>query len=926
MGCSSSDLGEPSLTELAEIQTYLKNVPMFSRFNNTDSLELARAFTKRRYKDAEAVVTEGDPAQSPCDFFIIGKGGGVVQVGDVVVAAVKTGDHFGEKALLVANHTRAASIFAEGPLMCFVLSRVKFEKLGLRSKISTQKKQTVAKSPVEKSSVKQDKQGSKQKTQATVQVLARALRSNENLGILLGKLEDDQVRSAVERAWMLEVKSGETLIAQGEQGGDKFYMVEKGRLGVFVAKNKTMSVEEAIAAAKSVTSDTKRATKKSVVSSKSVTPNTASAPTTNDDPDRNRVSERGPGSSFGELALIHGAPRAATIQAEEDCVIWVLDRDEFRQCLIEFAQKRADKYCGLLKNVELMATLSREELVAVSEECTQKHFMDNDNIVTEGEDGDSFYILFTGQCEAFIGGNRVKQMSHGDCFGERALINKEKRAATVTVVPDCGGADCLCLDREAFETILGDKNLARTKSVYMKEAAKAPESPKVLPLSPGCEKGFIVAPSCLAMKGQLGSGEMTRTTLVQDTDTQKYYALKQYTKHSLAAGHQRTMSTAMREKEVLSRCESDFVVKFFVAYQDDDSLSLLLEPCMGNKLALLWAKQKPSQPEAAVRYYGACMIQALKAVHDLHAVHRDIRLDNVLVDANGCTKLGNFGLAKISIGRTYSFCGVSEYLAPEVVSLKTGYNRAVDWWGCGIFLYELMTGSTPFEDADPMQVYKNIKMGVAKIDWPETIQGPLQAVITGLLDPAPRERMGIKGKVEGLQKHEWFSEISWDKLSTAAPLKPQVTGAEDLNCFQVAEDGSGSKSIGTHSAMVPQVSGKESAEVVWNGSFGPKVLDLEKSVKQQKDKGGSPPFQVAWSVDPPAREATVTAEVPEEAGLPPPIMPSQDTDEFTPLEDENVDVVVHSGPNSQAPPPIDGKPPWTKFLCAESRCCAMETA
>ena len=172
------------------------------------------------------------------------------------------------------------------------------------------------------------------------------------------------------------------------------------------------------------------------------------------------VKKYQPGDSFGELALLYNAPRAATIRAvSEEVITWVLDRETFNNIVRDAAQKKREKYENFLKNVEILSTIEPYELMQISDAIKSATYQKDDYIIREGEMGDIFYILEEGECiatktlEPGKADSVIKEYKVGDYFGERALIKGEPRFANIIVKSET--AKVISLDRISFKRLLG---------------------------------------------------------------------------------------------------------------------------------------------------------------------------------------------------------------------------------------------------------------------------------------------------------------------------------------------------------------------------------------------------------------------------------------------------------------------------------------
>jgi cAMP-dependent protein kinase regulator len=182
------------------------------------------------------------------------------------------------------------------------------------------------------------------------------------------------------------------------------------------------------------------------------------------------------GEAFGELALLYNAPRAATITAKTDCVLWVLDRDTFNNIVKESARLRREKYEKFLKSVDILSTMDDYEISQVSEALRRCSFNAGEYIIRQGEIGDVFYIIEEGEATAFSnkepGKTQIPEMNYtkGGYFGELSLIRGQPRAANIRAKTD---VKLLSLDRNSFKRVMGpiEDILKRNAEKYKKFVA-----------------------------------------------------------------------------------------------------------------------------------------------------------------------------------------------------------------------------------------------------------------------------------------------------------------------------------------------------------------------------------------------------------------------------------------------------------------------
>ncbi|GMH60202.1 hypothetical protein TrRE_jg3770 [Triparma retinervis] len=189
--------------------------------------------------------------------------------------------------------------------------------------------------------------------------------------------------------------------------------------------------------------------------------------------DGKQVGDAHPGSSFGELALMYNSPRAATVTADEDAVVWSLNRVTFRNILANATAMQSSKVIESLKKVELLKGLNEHQLTVLADAVSLITYSPNDTIIKKGDVGNIFFMIKTGSvvCTELSGNAKSQKLGAGDYFGERSLITDEPRAATVVAETAC---TVMALDRHDFEEILGDMKALLESNLNLRILSSVP--------------------------------------------------------------------------------------------------------------------------------------------------------------------------------------------------------------------------------------------------------------------------------------------------------------------------------------------------------------------------------------------------------------------------------------------------------------------
>ncbi|XP_076871472.1 ribosomal protein S6 kinase beta-2-like isoform X2 [Brachyhypopomus gauderio] len=297
-----------------------------------------------------------------------------------------------------------------------------------------------------------------------------------------------------------------------------------------------------------------------------------------------------------------------------------------------------------------------------------------------------------------------------------------------------------------------------------------------------------VGPDCfelLTVLGKGGYGKVFQVRKVQGSQTGKIFAMKVLKKAKIVRNAKDTAHTRA-EREILETIRHPFIVDLWYAFQTGGKLYLILECLSGGELFMQLEKEGIFMEDTACFYLGEITL-ALGHLHSNGIIYRDLKPENIMLSHEGHIKLTDFGLCKESIHDgtvTHTFCGTIEYMAPEIL-MRSGHNRAVDWWSLGSLMYDMMTGSPPFTAENRKKTIDKILK--CKLSLPPYLTPDARDMIKKLLKKNPSQRLGSgKADCSDIQKHPFFRHIGWDDLLNKRlepPYRPPLHSEEDVSQF-----------------------------------------------------------------------------------------------------------------------------------------------
>jgi cGMP-dependent protein kinase len=741
-----------SITENKEVGNYLQHIPLLKHCSPGDRAILGGALEEKKFNSGQSIFNQGDIGDG---FYLIKEGTcavNVTQNGQTVkIADLGPRDYFGEAALLASDEksgTRGASVVATSRTVALFLAKYKFDALFATQRITVNFANRRAAVSAEGrgggrtnqfEEIKKPADAVTTKNETQLQLVSHAVDDC----ILFQNLNRAQKRQVVDVFYRQQVPAGVSVIKQGDPGIN-FYVVESGNFEIFVAKDGRTA----------------------------------------------KVADFGRGRHFGDLALMYNAKRAATCTASEVSHVWILNRYEFRRIVQAVGEQRTRQYLAFMQSVQLLAPLATYERQQLAEALEEVDYKANHVIFQQGEEGDAMYIVISGTIliTRTVDGRteELLRVSSGGYFGERALLSGEPRAATCTTTT---AAHCLKLDLSAFNLLLGPLEELLKRRVQSYTSGAAPETTtaaRTETKEPEEKLDRSILQEDLITVATLGRGSFGFVTLVRHRETNVAYALKAISKQQIVETSQE--EHILSEKKVMATLQHPFYVNLITTYNSANEVFFLLEPSLGGELFTTLRKYR-FFAESTARFYLGHLVLGFEHMHSRNYIYRDLKPENLLIGTDGYLKITDFGFAKRVTSPTYTLCGTPEYLAPEIVANK-GHGKGVDWWCCGILLYEMLVSYTPFFHEDFMQMYARINRG--KFKKPAQLSRSARDLITELLQTTPSKRLGCtRGGPTAIKDHNFFRGFSWENLLAkrlSAPIIPQVADPFDVSNFDPVEE------------------------------------------------------------------------------------------------------------------------------------------
>lgn len=505
--------------------------------------------------------------------------------------------------------------------------------------------------------------------------------------------------------------------------------------------------------------------------------------------DGGHMVEATAGDTLGELSILYNARMAETYTAVGPASVYAIPRQAFRAFFRDVhgghTEQELREWMALLGEVRCLSRLVHQHHEELARNATGRvSFEPGEAAMMQGASVEAplWYVIEKGDCvleQETLGEDGTRQrdswrLHRGQHFGETAILRGDSEH-DVSVCAGPRGMTCLAID-----------------GFLLRELPLTEEDMPTAESSPERRRRWAARELELAdldAVSLLGRGAFGTVLLVRDRVSQDTYALKKMSIGKLIS--QNMQRRIVSEREILACMDSPFVMYFYKSFRDAQHIYLLLEVAFAGDLLQARHEHRAlfeCASEFAHAFYSGCAALALEHLHSRRIVFRDMKPENLILSAGGYAKLCDFGFARFCFGKTHTFLGTPDYMAPELIDPPHRHDHMVDWWALGVLLFELFTSDCPFftEGDEDLDMYSRMvevrdaqARGLTKAMLPRRSTSHAQDVMRGLLHLHPERRLcSNRGAVE-LLEHKWFACVQVDVASlraqtTPPPFRPDV--------------------------------------------------------------------------------------------------------------------------------------------------------
>lgn len=479
-----------------------------------------------------------------------------------------------------------------------------------------------------------------------------------------------------------------------------------------------------------------------------------------------------------------------------DGKLWALDRRVFRRAVLRPKDNRRN-IIRTLKKVELLKCLHLAQLQRLTDLLSEEFHAAGSYIIRQGEAGENFYIIVSGTCDCTInnpggqGSKVVLSLKDNDYFGERALLEAKPRAANVIATSD---TKVLYIGKSSFEQVLGPLSdiidADRQHREALAELARSANVPQKF--SDVAIYGMVTTDVLGPL--MLGSfGVPVSDASAQPNVTVRSFVLTQIERKSLKDSLGRFMEGVKAVQAVPMIKSSVLVPRPLCFLRDPNAMHIVFnQPIVADLSTIVRSNSTAVTINAdVIAYAAACLVSALEALHGMQILYRAVQPESLYVDASGRVVLLDYRVCKVGLAgnaRTYTICGVSDYLAPEQID-QSGHSYPADLWALGVLLYEITVGTHPFSSNSEVATYSKISsfgtQSFPALTFPTTVEADTKTLINQLLVPSASSRIGAGASgFAALRCHPFFKKYqnNWAAIASgvlASPLAPLAKYEQD---------------------------------------------------------------------------------------------------------------------------------------------------